>query len=57
MFMESRKIKHIARGKLLYDTGSSTWGSVTTQRSGMGDGRGVQEGGDIGTLMLIHAVA
>ena len=41
--------KQITKGKLLYDTGSSTPGSVTTQRSrgGVGGGREVQEEEDI----------
>ena len=33
-------VKQIASGKLLYNTGSSTWGSLTTWRGGMGWGLG-----------------
>ena len=41
-------IKQIAGGKLLYNTGSSVWCTVTTQRGRMGwrSGREVQEGED-----------
>ena len=36
-------VKYIANGNLLYDSGNSNQGSVTTSRGG----RKVQEGGDI----------
>ena len=29
-------VKQIANGNLLYDSGKSNWGSVTTKRGGMG---------------------
>ena len=29
-------VKQIANGNLLYDSGNSNWGSITTQRGGMG---------------------
>ena len=38
-------VKQIASGNLLYDSGNSNQGSVTTYRGGMG--REAQEGGDI----------
>ena len=46
-------VKQIATGNLLYDSGNSNWGSMTT-RSGerMGDSREAQEGGDITTPMV-----
>ena len=50
-------VKQIANGNLLYDTGNSNWGSVTTERSGKGWEVGgrfkkeVQEAGDICTSM------
>ena len=52
-FTKSRKMfkRGHRNGNLLYDSGSSNWDSVTTQRGGMGwDGVGgrreIQEGGD-----------
>ena len=43
-------IKQIANGKLRYNTRSSTWCSVTTQRDGMvREQEEVHEGGDVGT--------
>ena len=39
------QVKQIANGNLLYDSGNSNQGSVTTYRGGMG--WEVQEGGDI----------
>ena len=40
-------VKYIANGNLLYDSGNLSWGSVTTQRDGMGremEGRFKREG-------------
>ena len=31
-------VKQIANGNLLYDSGNSNWGSVTTKKGGMGRG-------------------
>ena len=42
-----------ACGKLLYGTGSSTWGSVMTQRGEMGRVREASEGGYIYTHIYI----
>ena len=38
-------VQFIAEKKLLYNTGSLAWCSVITERSGVGVGREVQEGG------------
>ena len=40
-------IKEIANGNLLYGSGNSNRGSVSTQRDGLGDGREVQKGVDM----------
>jgi len=42
-------VKHIASGKLLYNTGSPAWCSVMTWRGGMGEGKEAQEGEDTHT--------
>ena len=50
-------VKQTANGNLLYDSGNSNWGSVTTQRDGMGretGGRFKREGTYV-YLWLIHA--
>ena len=47
-------MKQIARGALLYNTGSSTWCSVTTSRSGMGLGGRIEREGTSVYLWLIH---
>ena len=39
-------VKQIANGNLLYDSGNSNRGYVTTRGGGKGDGRDDQEGGD-----------
>ena len=46
-------VKYIANRNLLYGSGNSNRGSVSTYRSGMGRGgrREVQKGGDICILM------
>ena len=38
--------KQIATGKLLYNTGSPAWGSVTTQKGAVAGKRETQEGGE-----------
>ena len=40
-----------ANGNLLYDSEKSNRGSVTIQKGGEGDGREVQEEGDMGSRM------
>ena len=40
-------VKQTANGNLLYGSGNSNWGSVSTWTGGEGDGGGVQEGGEV----------
>ena len=51
-------VKPIASGKLLDNTGSSTWCSVTTQRGGMASGGGrLKREGICVRLWLTHIIA
>ena len=49
-------VKQIANGNLSYDSENSNWGSVTTQKGGMGWelGRGFKGEGTYVYLWLIH---
>ena len=48
-------VKQRASGNFLYDSGNSNWGSMTTQKSGMGGGgRVVKRKGTYIYLWLIH---
>ena len=41
----------IANGNVLYGSEESNRGSVTIQKGGEGDGKEIQEGGDMGSCM------